>query len=124
MDPEAIRALGRRFWYAWTVALLASLGAVAAALAIIGPDDAWLVAVYALLSVLFVGFGVVSLVLGERLNAVGQVIAATGLAVVAVGVARDYSDVLFWGGMALAVVGSTIGVWVDHGERLRSALSG
>ncbi|MFC7141335.1 hypothetical protein ACFQMA_16040 [Halosimplex aquaticum] len=124
MDPEALRALGRRFWYAWAAALLASLGAVAAALAIIGPDDAWLVGMYALLSVLFVGFAVVSLVLDERLNAAGQVIAAAGLAVVAVGVTRDYSDPLFWGGMGLAVVGSTLGVVADHGERLWSALRG
>ncbi|WP_459193014.1 hypothetical protein [Halosimplex sp. J119] len=122
MDPEAIRALGRRFWYAWLTGMVASVGAVAAGIGIVGPDDAWLVAVYALLSVLFVGFGVVSLALDERLNAVGQVIAAAGLAVVAVGVASGYSDALFWGGMGLAVVGSTIGMWVDHGERLRSAL--
>lgn len=122
MDPDAIRGLGRQFWYAWTAAVLASCGAVAAGLAIVGPNDAWVVGVYALLAVLFVGFGAVSLALGERLNAVGQAVAAAGLAVVAVGVGRNYSDALFWGGMGLALVGSTIGLWVDHGERLRSAL--
>ncbi|WP_436925857.1 hypothetical protein [Halosimplex amylolyticum] len=122
MNPEALRTLDRRFWYAWATGVLASLGAVAAGLAIVGPDNGWLVAVYALLSVLFAGFGVVSLVLEERLDAAGQAIAAVGLTVVAVGVARDYSDAFFWGGLGLALVGSTIGLWVDHGQRVRSAL--
>lgn len=122
MDPEALEALGRRFWYTWTAAMLTGAGAVVAALAVLRPDDAWVVAIYALLAVVFAGFVAVTLALDERLDALGQAIGGIGLVVVAIGIARGYSDTLFWGGLGLAVVGSTISLWADHGEQFRSAL--
>ena len=124
MDPESLAALGRRFWYAWATAMAVGAVVVVGAAAVVAPDDAWLVALCGVLCVGAVGFGVVSLAQDDRLDALGTWVAASGWGVWAVGAAGAFSDSSFWGGWWLLVGGAALGLWADHGHRIRAAVGG
>ncbi|QPV61342.1 hypothetical protein I7X12_11230 [Halosimplex litoreum] len=124
MDPESLRALGGRFWYAWAAAMVASAATVVAGTAVVAPPDAWLVATSELLALVFVGFGVVSAPQGERLDAAGMAVAGVGTALVAVSAATGYPGGVVWTGFGLGALGSAIGIRADHGDRVRAAVGG
>ncbi|WP_436907512.1 hypothetical protein [Halosimplex marinum] len=124
MDPESLRALGRRFWYAWGAATLASLAAVVGAAVVIAPEDAWVVVLTGALAVVFVAIAAVSLTQGDGLDAAGMVVAAVGWAVWSVGAATGLLDQTLWTGWTLIAVGGAVSLWADHGHRVRGAVGG
>jgi len=122
MDPDSLRALGRRFWYAWGAATLVSLAGVVAATLVVAPGDPVLVALTGLLAVVFVAIGAVSLTQGDRLDAAGTVVTAVGWAVWSVGAVVGLPDPTFWTGWSLIAVGGAVGLWANHSRRVRAAV--
>ncbi|WP_436930215.1 hypothetical protein [Halosimplex halobium] len=122
MDPDSLRALGRRFWYAWGTVTLASIAAVLATTVVVAPADPWLVALTGVLAVVFVALATVSQTQGDRLDAAGTVVAAVGWAVWSVGAAVGFPGRTFWTGWTLIAVGAAVGLWADHGHRVRAAV--
>jgi hypothetical protein len=124
MNPESLRALGRRFWYAWATVTLVGLAAAVVAAAVLAPEDAVLVALSGALAVVFAAFGAVSLGQGDRLNAAGTLVAALGWTLWSGAAAVGFPHPTFWTGWTLITVGGAVGLWATHGHRVRAAVSG
>lgn len=124
MEPESLRALGRRFWYAWVAAMGLGAATVVVGTAVVAPSDGWLVATFELLALVFVGFGAVSAAQREFLDAAGMAVAGVGTAVVAVSAATGYPGATMWTGFGLGALGGAIGLWADLGDRVRAAVGG
>ncbi|PSP33644.1 hypothetical protein BRC64_03185 [Halobacteriales archaeon QH_10_67_22] len=121
-DPDALRGLGRRFWTAWAGTAGATLVAVVLGAAVLAPRDGWLVALLGVLGVVTAAVAVVSLALGEYLNAAGLTVAAAGWAVLAGAAATGFPGVSLWTGYAVCLAGSAVALWAEHGERVRGAV--
>lgn len=124
MDPEELKSLGRRFWYGWAAFLVGGSALVFLGTWALQPgSDPWLVAIQGVIALLFVAFCVVALALGDRVDAAGQAIAATGFAILAVSTARGLTWRSLYVGFALAAVGGAIGLWSDLGDQVRGFVS-
>mgnify|MGYP000132659531 CR=1 FL=1 len=135
MDPKAIQALERAFWYRLGGGVLAGvLVAVALALLLV-PSDPFLPTVMGVLAVVFLGFAATALAVGDRLEAAAQVVAAVGWVVLAVGAAIEWTafgfadafgvtDPIFWAGFGLVFLGGVAGMWADHGPRVNTTGTG
>lgn len=124
MDPESLQSLGRRFWQAWLAGVVSAATAIFVGVVLVSPENALVVAIYGILSVLFAGFTVVSLKQGDGLDAAGSAVSMAGMVILSFSAVAGFPGASLWVGFGVAGFGGTVGLLADHGDRIRGAVGG
>lgn len=124
-DPETLQTLDRRYWYGLAAGLAILTVALVAAVVRYDPAEPWLVVLVGLVAIVTLGVATTSLALGDRLDAAGLILATVGWVTMAA-VVTDLSPApdSIYAAIVLFLVGGSLSLWADYGDRVRAAVGG